>query len=321
MITELQLTNYLVFKGSIHIEFDVCKKATIIASPNAAGKTSLISSIFWCLYGELPKEVNQSVCSLLNVEIAYSLEEDNSTQVSVSITVQHNGEVFELSRIADCVKTSGTILIRHEHIYINQCEDNVLFDTVVNHLFPRKFAPIFYWNEDLFYSMRRGLKMEEFCPQEDKDSIARLANRLFNQIYFRSGQYELLFDDELLAKEVTTGFCDVCPSMADTLMMKLSLLLACCLTVQEKQPNVSFPVLIDSIFLCAGADKARKPIDLLFNKSQFQVIMAEHYQVIDDLFFSGCYYQQSINVYEIKPNQNCTTSILVRKNAQQGASI
>lgn len=308
MISEVRLSNYRIFKGSHCLELDD-GKATVIVSANAAGKTSLLSSIYWCLYGQ-QREIDEDKCSILNLEVAESIEEGNSAQVSVAITIQSDDQTLVLCRSADFVKKSGSIVKEHEYTFINHSHDDTLFLTSVNNLFPRQYAPIFFWEDDYSYRIGRKIKLEEYFTLIEIDSIMQLANQIFNKIYFRPGQYELIYNNALLAKEIITGLCDCFPSADDSLMMNLSVFLAACLTVRKKQPTIGFPILVDSVLSHIQSERIKKPVDLLFYKSQFQIIMTLHKAIIEDLQMADTFSLQSCKVYEIKSNCDSSASII-----------
>ena len=75
LIKSITLHNFRQFKGKQKLEFssDSDKNVTVLLGDNTFGKTTILQSFNWCLYGvaDFPKDSNPEV--LLNLEVANEL--------------------------------------------------------------------------------------------------------------------------------------------------------------------------------------------------------------------------------------------------------
>lgn len=307
MIKELQITNFRSLKGTNRLEFASETQTTEITAPNATGKTSLFSSIYWCFYGVLPENVYCGTSPLLNIEVAEEMEEGSTSQVSVIVSVQIDDHTFSLCRSVEYVKRAGIVEKGCEYTYYNQSPNDRLFSETVNSFFPHEYSSLFFWLDDSFGKTGNRHRMEQLFTKKEINTIIGLANQYFSEIYFRPGQYELIYDKTPMLKENNVGYCEL--SQEDCIVLKLSLLLAACTTARNKQPNISFPIMIDSIFSCASIKRMKKAIELLFN-SQFQVILTNNHVLCDNK--DDGFHAQTIKAYEIKRNSDYSASIMVR---------
>ena len=93
-IIKLQLKNWMIFKGNQEIKFsDGHENVSLIFGENMHGKTSLLNSIRWCLYGVALNRQQKVIPSqdLIN-SIAFQ-DNDHSTSVLIHFEVDGFDEV------------------------------------------------------------------------------------------------------------------------------------------------------------------------------------------------------------------------------------
>lgn len=100
IIQEIQLENFRQYKGRITIAFstDSEKNVTVIIGDNTCGKTTLVQSFIWCLYGHADFKDKQ----VLNAEEYADLEnkvEGSFKQCSVRVALNHNDTNYLIERI------------------------------------------------------------------------------------------------------------------------------------------------------------------------------------------------------------------------------
>ena len=97
IIKSLTLNNFRQFTGEQTIDFssDPNKKVTIVMAESGVGKTTLIQSFQWILYG---------VCKytkILNEDIRNDMLPGENQRVSASIVVEHEDKVYTITRKQD----------------------------------------------------------------------------------------------------------------------------------------------------------------------------------------------------------------------------
>lgn len=106
-LNRLKMTNWGPFYANHSIDLAVTSAAPVILfhGENMRGKTSLLRSIVWCLYGEL-KEQNGRPLSLSRMVNLDSLDL-GTTEFGVSLEFSHNGEEYILSRRGTASRDAG----------------------------------------------------------------------------------------------------------------------------------------------------------------------------------------------------------------------
>lgn len=98
IIKSIEIKNFRQFKNEQKIEFSTFEEEniTLIQGDNTSGKTTLLQSFLWCLYGQANFK---SKDALINTMTAYDmLTSKKDDEVKVSIELQHHGETYQITR-------------------------------------------------------------------------------------------------------------------------------------------------------------------------------------------------------------------------------
>ena len=97
----IEFNNYRPYKNSV-LEFsqDPKKTITVVEGRNAAGKTSIIHGIEWCLYGEEKIDAVSKGKPRCNINALNQLKAGESITTSVKITLSDNsGPKYQIERV------------------------------------------------------------------------------------------------------------------------------------------------------------------------------------------------------------------------------
>ena len=105
IIKSLTLENFRQFRDVQTITFstDEKKKSTLVIAKNHTGKTTIIESFSWILYGKT------SLTSVLNSSIKDSLDSGETTSVSGSISLTHSKKDYVVTRTQNFTKSGRGI--------------------------------------------------------------------------------------------------------------------------------------------------------------------------------------------------------------------
>lgn len=114
-INSLTLENFRQFYGQSTINFstDPIKKATLIIADNGAGKTTIIESLHWCLYGNVKGFKDKEV---LNKKLIDEAIEGSDISAQVILNFTHNNNDYELKR--KIIKTKSTKQLRNAEMIL-----------------------------------------------------------------------------------------------------------------------------------------------------------------------------------------------------------
>lgn len=100
-INELRVHNFGPYKGDHSMKFstDSTRRIVLVFGDNMRGKTSLLNSLRWVLYGRALDRRSQpmDLLRLLNTDA----QRENDWTLSVALTFEHEGAEYELRRVAD----------------------------------------------------------------------------------------------------------------------------------------------------------------------------------------------------------------------------
>lgn len=153
-INSLTLENFRQFCGKSTIGFstDTKKKATLIIADNGAGKTTIIESLHWCLYGSVKDFKDKEV---INKKLIEETFEGKDLYAKVILNFSHNQYEYELTRKITKTKTSkqlrntefyvslsskdefGTTKIIKEEKEIRRFIDNLLNESIFSYFFSK----------------------------------------------------------------------------------------------------------------------------------------------------------------------------------------
>lgn len=105
IIKKITLNNFRQFTGEQTIVFstDSSRKATLVIADNGTGKTTIIESFSWILYGTV------KIKSILNDEIKRNLDSGESTNISGEIVLEHMGKEYSILRTQKYIKSGNGI--------------------------------------------------------------------------------------------------------------------------------------------------------------------------------------------------------------------
>lgn len=153
-INSLTLENFRQFYGQSIISFstDQNKKATLIIADNGAGKTTIIESLHWCLYGNVKGFKDKEV---LNKKLIDEAVDGSDVFAQVILNFTHNNNEYELKRKIIKTKSAkqlrnaemilklnskdefGTTSIKTDEKEIKRFIDNILNESIFSYFFSK----------------------------------------------------------------------------------------------------------------------------------------------------------------------------------------
>ena len=184
----IKISNYRQYK-SIFFKFQKATKNDIhvIIASNGVGKTNLLNSINWCLYGDEPHTSGTTnansrnklpLCNLESLEDAKRKEED-SCEVSVEIIASENMETFTIQRSAT-INVHTNIQIGKDifEIFEKKASGDTEIHTaedaanIVNRYLPQKIREYFYFDGERLLNY---FNVDTHSLSHIKDSIYEIA--------------------------------------------------------------------------------------------------------------------------------------------------
>lgn len=100
----ITLNNFRQYRGEnvINFSIDSERNVTVVLGVNTSGKTTLVQSFLWCLYGVSSFKTKE----ILNSELANSLAPNTETNASVKIVLVHDGKEYTIERSQTFTKGS-----------------------------------------------------------------------------------------------------------------------------------------------------------------------------------------------------------------------
>lgn len=151
----LKMVDFRQYKGETKISFscDKEKNVTIILGDNTFGKTTLLQAFNWCLYEEA---VLENPDMLLNLDVASSMHENESTDIEVEITLLYNGTEYILTRTQTYQKKNGKVKGLNPNIRVSykqkdgQTESikDTKIETVINTILPKDLSTYFFFDTE-----------------------------------------------------------------------------------------------------------------------------------------------------------------------------
>lgn len=107
-IKTLKLRNFRQFM-EMDLEFSVCptKNVSVIIAENSTGKTTLMQSIKWCLYGDEETELDNKL-HLLNKYVQQTSNKEKEN-LSVQLVIEEEGIDYEITRAREVYRKSNKI--------------------------------------------------------------------------------------------------------------------------------------------------------------------------------------------------------------------
>jgi len=144
LLNKLTLENFRQYYGKHEIEFstNAKKNVTIIHAENSVGKTTMLNSITWCLYGNTPDFSSSDLVSW---------NHDGDT-CSVKLNFVYDDNEFSVSRVYDKKRRKTKELNLYKIEYGNSVlqEEPV---SMINHLLPENLSKYFFFSGENFGGM------------------------------------------------------------------------------------------------------------------------------------------------------------------------
>lgn len=100
----IMLNNFRQYRGENIINFstDPVRNVTVVLGVNTSGKTTLVQSFLWCLYGISSFKTKE----ILNSELSNSLTPNTEVKATVKIVLVHDGKEYTIERSQTFTKDS-----------------------------------------------------------------------------------------------------------------------------------------------------------------------------------------------------------------------
>ena len=157
LIDTITLNNFRQYKGTNNIQFSTNpeKNVTIITGENTCGKTTLVQSFIWCLYGKIDFKDKE----ILNAEVRNELMNGtigSKKSASVNVRLSHNGTDYLITRKEEYELNNLMKLTTEKKfsIYeIDQSKNTIPlnkddFHKVIENILPENLSDyFFFWGE------------------------------------------------------------------------------------------------------------------------------------------------------------------------------
>ncbi|MCM1986819.1 hypothetical protein [Methanococcoides seepicolus] len=178
-ISEIKITNFRPFYGEQIFSFkdDSQEKFTIIEAKSDTGKTSLLSAISWCLYGDDKKsETDQHKGNIhpFNLDRKDEMAEDEDDYLEVELTLNADGSTlpkYVITRNVSCTKNKGRMANRsYPFVTVEEWENNESRTIDNQSLCQKTINSILPENIHMFF-LFEGEKLEKHFSFENQENI------------------------------------------------------------------------------------------------------------------------------------------------------
>lgn len=159
-IKRLTIENFRQFKDKEVIEFSNEKEAniTLILGDNTSGKTTILQSFLWCLYGE-QKITFKSKHQLYNEENAREMKNGEYKDIKVILEIEHLNTAYIVERTQECFKSNDNVRLltnsnprvfyRNEKGEMEEVEA-IDAQNVINDILPADLSEYFFYDTERF---------------------------------------------------------------------------------------------------------------------------------------------------------------------------
>lgn len=158
LLRKLTLSNFRQFKDKETIEFSQDKHSniTLILGDNTSGKTTILQSMLWCLYGKVRFKTSDQ---LYNEDNAKNMKENETKDISVSVELEHAGEEYIIERTQLCKKIGSKVelvgpsklrIFRKTDIGVRDEIRGVDVEDTVNDILPDDLSEYFFYDTERF---------------------------------------------------------------------------------------------------------------------------------------------------------------------------
>lgn len=172
----IEIENFRQYAGKQMIEFsqDKDKNFTIIKGANGAGKTNLLSAIYWCFYNDeetsYSKYKDNKSLGILNESIVESMPDGERIRVSVKISLGEDSPEYILERYVVLEKNkSGSVYTIDESFRIMVQSDGGFveeknIELAINRILPKEIKNFFFFDGerlDAFFRIGSGTNIKK----------------------------------------------------------------------------------------------------------------------------------------------------------------
>lgn len=176
IIKSIKFSDFRPFIGEQKIDFtcDDDKNVVVVLAKIASGKTTLILSFIWCLYGiskfEHPDEI-------LNSKVESMMDINDKKDASVEVSLEHEGKVYTIRRTNTYRKQTNGIAVQDgmskfsvtyvdENGETHSCGKNTLeLNQTINTIMPQDLSSYFFFE---------GEKSNAVSTKDISDAVKRL---------------------------------------------------------------------------------------------------------------------------------------------------
>src|SRR4051794_13606694 len=103
-LTKIKLNNFRQFYGSqiLEVSQDPVRNVTLVHAENGIGKTTVLNSVYWCLYGETTKKFEKA-----DQIINFQAGSEGETLASVEVYFDHAGSQYAVNRTFSAKRGNG----------------------------------------------------------------------------------------------------------------------------------------------------------------------------------------------------------------------
>lgn len=183
-ITSLRLHNFRPYYGDVSLDLSPAhgNPLVLIEGENMTGKTTLFMSIFWCLYG-IAKDRTDKEIHVFSPDpdeddwlINKKALEQGDYETSVAMNFEHDGETWELTRVAKCDGDPfhGEQFETIPYLKVGQDPiDTALIDNRINDVIHHDAAQFFLFDGELLAQYESWLADPDRAPVQVQSAIER----------------------------------------------------------------------------------------------------------------------------------------------------
>src|SRR5690625_4182327 len=103
LLEKLTLENFRQFKEKQELKFSTDKNSniTLILGDNTSGKSTILQSFLWCLYGKSNFKRSEN---LFNEEVSLEMKNNEEREITVEIEMTHENYKYIIKRKQNCIK-------------------------------------------------------------------------------------------------------------------------------------------------------------------------------------------------------------------------
>ncbi len=144
-LTKIKLNNFRQFYGSqiLEVSQDPVRNVTLVHAENGIGKTTLLNSVYWCLYGETTKKFEKA-----DQIINFQAGSEGETLASVEVYFDHAGSQYAVNRTFSTKRGNGKPEQACNAYQIERGTFRLLdaSDTFINSVIPKPMARYYFFD-------------------------------------------------------------------------------------------------------------------------------------------------------------------------------